>query len=116
MKDAREFQWCAQRLKALGEADRLRIIDQLLNGEQSVGQLAETLGEALVKVSHHLGVLRQAEIVTTRREGRFIIYGLNPEVFVVAETVGARRQLDFGCCRLDIPVERGRGRTARPAR
>ena len=34
----------------------------------------------MVKVSHHLGVLRSANVVQTHKEGKFVIYALHPEI------------------------------------
>src|SRR5262245_44997728 len=67
---------CADRLKALGEPLRLRIVDLLRNGELTVGDISEKLDTELVTISHHLQILKNADLVTPRRDGRFIYYGL----------------------------------------
>ncbi len=103
MKTNEEFERCAARLKALAEPERLRIVLCLLDGEtRNVGQIAEHLGEDLAKVSHHLGVLRHAGIVTTQRQGRFINYRIAPNVSVSPPGEGASRTIEFGCCRIDL--------------
>ncbi|QDU99060.1 ArsR/SmtB family transcription factor [Lignipirellula cremea] len=102
MKNAEEFQQCAERLKALADPERLRIVLTLFTGEMNVGQIADSLGEDMVKVSHHLGVLRHAHIVTTQREGRFVKYRLHPEVAVHSEGEGNGHWIEFGCCRVDL--------------
>ena len=64
----------AHRFRALGDETRLRLLELLVAGERTVGDLidATELGQSLV--SHHLRALRQAGLVTTRRDGRWIYY------------------------------------------
>jgi DNA-binding transcriptional ArsR family regulator len=75
-----------------------------------VGALAEELQDAIVKVSHHLGVLRNAGLVTATKQGRFVEYALHPEVFIVANLSETESFLDLGCCRLELPPQRGERR------
>ncbi|MGC3971687.1 MAG: metalloregulator ArsR/SmtB family transcription factor [Pirellulales bacterium] len=107
MKDAEEFQWCAERLKALAEPERLRIITTLLKGPKHVSVLAEELEDTIVKVSHHLGVLRHQGIVKATKQGRHVEYSLAPDVFAVANVSDEENYLDLGCCRLELPAQRG---------
>ncbi|MCE9606119.1 MAG: metalloregulator ArsR/SmtB family transcription factor [Planctomycetia bacterium] len=106
MKEPEEFQWCADRLKALADPERLRIVAKLLSGPKHVGALAEELKDSVVKVSHHLGVLRHSGLVLATKQGRFVEYSLHPEVFVVRNETDSESFLDLGCCRLGLPVER----------
>jgi ArsR family transcriptional regulator len=94
---------CAERLKALADEDRLRIVQALRGGARHVSQLAEDLKEEIANVSHHLKVLRQCGILQAERQGRFIVYSLHPDVFA-AETE-PREHLDLGCCRLELPQQ-----------
>lgn len=96
-----DFETCSVRLKALADPDRLRIIAVLLEGEQSVSDLAEKLAIPIDKASHHLGVLRRSELVTTQRHGKFVIYSVAPGV-VLARRGTAGKKLDLGCCQLDL--------------
>ena len=100
MRTDDDYQNCAMRLKALADPDRLRIVSCLLDGPQNVSQIAQALGEDLVKVSHHLGVLRHAGVVQTERMGKFIIYCLDPTI--AAETKNGVSTLNLGCCSLDL--------------
>ncbi|MBC7673079.1 MAG: helix-turn-helix transcriptional regulator [Polaromonas sp.] len=78
----------ALRFRALGDETRLRLLELLTDGERTVGDLmdATALGQSLV--SHHLRTLRQAGLVSTRREGRWIHYGiLDAAVASVAQVV-----------------------------
>jgi DNA-binding transcriptional ArsR family regulator len=106
MKETADFDWCAERLKALADPERLRIVTALLNGPKHVGTLADELKDAIVKVSHHLGVLRHAGLVTAKKQGRFVEYALHPEVFIVADSTDPDAQLDLGCCCLELSAKR----------
>ncbi|WP_456432584.1 ArsR/SmtB family transcription factor [Thermosulfuriphilus sp.] len=66
----------ARFFKALADENRLRIVNVLMGGEHSVGQLVEELGLSQPLVSHHLRELKMGGLVTTRREGPFIYYSL----------------------------------------
>jgi len=61
-------------LKSLGNRHRLLILCQLVEGEKSVGQLAEFLGIRDSTVSQHLALLRRDKIILGRREGQTIWY------------------------------------------
>jgi DNA-binding transcriptional ArsR family regulator len=63
-------------LKSLSHEGRLQILCLLVDGEMSVSQLAEGLGTSPVNVSQQLMRLRAEGIVTTRREGKSVIYRL----------------------------------------
>lgn len=106
MRTDHDYQWCAQRLKALADPDRLRIVTCLLAGPKNVSQLTADLGEEMVKVSHHLGVLRHAAVVETTRQGKFVIYRLHPEIAAATRSAAGRQTLDLGCCRLDLANHR----------
>lgn len=80
---------------------RLRIVDVLRDGEKTVSQIAESIGEEMVNVSHHLGILYHAGIVEKRKQGRNVLYRLHPDVTAVSR--GGKEHLDFGCCRLEVP-------------
>jgi ArsR family transcriptional regulator len=65
-------------LKILSEENRLRIMLFLAKeGERPVGEIARELEMPQPRVSHHLGVLRGAELVVDRRDGRQIFYDVN---------------------------------------
>jgi DNA-binding transcriptional ArsR family regulator len=102
MKAPEEFESCAQRLKALAEPERLRIIACLFAGPKNVGDLANELGHSIVKVSHHLGVLREANLVKAQKRGRFVEYTLHPEVTGRADVSNLPTFVNLGCCRLDL--------------
>jgi len=63
-------------LKVLANADRLMILCLLSQGEKRVGELEELLGIVQPTLSQQLTVLRDEELVSTRREGKNIYYTL----------------------------------------
>ena len=68
--------------KALGSGRRIEILDILANGERTVEALAEQVHLTIANTSQHLQILRDAGLVSSKREGTFIRYGLaTPEVF-----------------------------------
>jgi DNA-binding transcriptional ArsR family regulator len=67
----------ALRFRALGDETRLWLLELLTDGEHSVAGLMEATGLGQSLVSHHLKALRQAGLVSTRREGRWIYYSIS---------------------------------------
>jgi ArsR family transcriptional regulator len=61
-------------LKVMANSDRLMLLCQLSQGEKSVGELEEILEIKQPTLSQQLTVLRKAELVSTRREGKSIYY------------------------------------------
>ncbi len=66
-------------LKTLGNRHRLMILCRLIDGEQSVGELANFLDVRDSTVSQHLALLRKDGVVSTRRDGQTIWYTLASE-------------------------------------
>lgn len=66
----------AELCKVLTDPKRLRILNALREGELSVNELARTIFAEPANTSQHLGVLRRAGVVATRREGTVIYYRL----------------------------------------
>ena len=66
----------ALRFRALGDETRLRLLQLLNDGERTVGDLMDATGLGQSLVSHHLRTLRQAGLVMTRREGRWVHYAI----------------------------------------
>jgi ArsR family transcriptional regulator len=63
-------------LKVLANRDRLMLLCQLAQGEHCVSELESALGIQQPTLSQQLGVLREERLVTTRREGKQIFYGI----------------------------------------
>ena len=64
---------------ALSDKTRMRLLGLMASGEVSVGFLADELGESQPKISRHLAYLRNAGLVSTRRDGKWIYYGIEPQ-------------------------------------
>ena len=75
-KKSELFEAFARVGKALGNGKRLELLDLLTQGERSVETLAAAAGLGLSTASAHLQALRQAGLVTTRRDGNRIHYDL----------------------------------------
>jgi DNA-binding transcriptional ArsR family regulator len=67
--------------RALADPTRRRILELLTEKDYTAGEIAEQFPMAFASVSHHLGVLKTADLVATEREGQFIRYRLNTTVF-----------------------------------
>jgi rhodanese-related sulfurtransferase len=75
------FDGFAQVAKALSNGRRAEIVDVLANGERSVESLAAEVHQSIANTSQHLQILKNAGLVTPRRNGTFIYYRLSsPEV------------------------------------
>lgn len=103
MEDALDSGRCAQKLKAIADPERLRIVQCLRGGARHVGDIAHELQLEIANVSHHLGVLKQSGFVCGEKQGRFVVYSLNPEVFVAASEGSRPDRIELGCCRLELP-------------
>lgn len=66
-------------LKAVADEKRLRIISSLAGGERCVCELQDSLGAGQSLLSFHLKTLKDAGLVTDRREGRWVYYSLDRE-------------------------------------
>jgi len=64
----------------MADPTRRKILRLLVKGEMSAGQIGEHFEISGPSVSHHLSVLKGADLVATRREGQQIIYILNTTV------------------------------------
>ncbi len=69
-----------QTLKALADPTRREILNLLKDGKRSAGEISEQFDISAAAVSRHLSVLKDADLVTDTREGKFIFYELNASV------------------------------------
>ena len=70
------FKMQADICKTLANPTRLRILHVLREGEKSVGELADLLGLRQSNLSQHLSIMRQAQILNTRKMGSKIYYNV----------------------------------------
>ena len=66
--------------KALADPTRREILRLLGRGEMSAGRIAERFDMTKPSMSHHFAVLKEADLITSRREGQQIFYALDATV------------------------------------
>lgn len=82
------FKIKADFLKCLAHPVRLAVIEQLKDGERSVGQMVQALGVEQSGLSKHLALLRQAGIVSSRQEKVTVYYSLrDKDIFRVLKPI-----------------------------
>lgn len=67
-------------MKALADPTRRGILTELKEGSLSAGEIAERFPVSGAAVSRHLSVLKEADLIRDRREGKYIYYELNASV------------------------------------
>lgn len=67
--------------KALGDPTRRQIIELLRKRDMTAGEIADYFSISKPSISHHLDLLKQANVVMSIKEGQFITYSLNTTVF-----------------------------------
>ncbi len=67
--------------RALADPTRREILRLLRDGPRTSGEIAEHFPTAWATVSRHLGVLRDADLILSERNGQQIVYKLNTTVF-----------------------------------
>ena len=67
-------------LKALADPIRREILNLLKNGPLSAGEIVDYFSVTGASISRHLSVLKEADLIRDRREGKFIYYELNASV------------------------------------
>ncbi|OGF25221.1 transcriptional regulator [Candidatus Falkowbacteria bacterium RIFOXYB2_FULL_34_18] len=70
-----------QTMQALSDPTRRKILELLKKDDMSAGQIAQNFSITLPSLSHHLNILKNADLVTSQRSGQEIIYSLNLSVF-----------------------------------
>jgi len=92
-------------LQAIAEATRFSILQRLHKGERCVCELTDALDAAQSRLSFHLKVLKDAGLVTDRREGRWMYYTINPDALHEIEEViqalvpdPSKRSRSADCC------------------
>jgi DNA-binding transcriptional ArsR family regulator len=82
------------KLAGLADPTRLAVVEALLAGPRKVKEINQRLGVAQNLLSHHLRVLRDADLVTSCRDGKGVTYALAHGV----EMGPSRNAIDLGCC------------------
>jgi len=87
----------ARLFHALSDETRLQIIECLFECEQCVCDLTGSLKTGQSRLSFHLKTLKDAGLLTDRREGRWVYYSLNPEA--VEDLKDFAEMLGKECCK-----------------
>jgi ArsR family transcriptional regulator len=66
--------------KALNDATRREILEMLQKKDLTAGEIVDQFHISFPSISHHLDLLKQAQLVTTKKEGQFVYYSLNTTV------------------------------------
>ena len=69
-----------QTLKALADPTRREILNLLKSGTKSAGEISDHFNITAAAISRHLSVLKEADLITDAREGKYIFYELNVSV------------------------------------
>ncbi len=63
--------------KALNDPTRREMLEMLKQKDMTAGEIADQFNMTKPSISHHLDLLKQAQLVTSRKEGQFITYSIN---------------------------------------
>ncbi|RYJ40671.1 putative transcriptional regulator [Flavobacterium anhuiense] len=66
--------------KALNDATRREILDLLKEKDMSAGEIADAFNISKPSISHHLDILKRADLITSEKNGQFIIYSINTTI------------------------------------
>jgi len=66
--------------KALNDPTRREILRLLREKDRTAGEIADAFSISKPSISHHLDILKQAELVSAEKRGQFIVYSLNTTV------------------------------------
>jgi rhodanese-related sulfurtransferase len=92
------FAGLAEVAKALASPNRIEIVELLGQGERNVDGIASRLGLSVANASQHLQVMRRAGLLSSRRDGKHVIYRLSDPAVVDLMTalgrLGERKQAD----------------------
>ena len=69
-----------QTLKALADPTRREILNLLKQGKKSAGEISDHFDITAAAISRHLSVLKEADLITDTRDGKYIFYELNASV------------------------------------
>jgi len=78
------YQALSEFCKGQANPKRLRILHLLMNGEKTVGEISRDLGVPQSNISQHLGFMRRAGVVKTRRAGNTIYYSITDQRIATA--------------------------------
>ncbi|HAM05418.1 ArsR/SmtB family transcription factor [Megasphaera sp. UBA4233] len=106
-----EYGETAKLFKALGDENRLYILSMLQHGERCACVLLEHVNLSQPTLSHHMKILCETHLVTSRKEGKWVYYSLNRNKAGQAEQALAdlfqekEPISDAGRCQMEYPPE-----------
>ncbi|HYG24299.1 MAG TPA: metalloregulator ArsR/SmtB family transcription factor [Verrucomicrobiae bacterium] len=77
-----ELEGIAQHFRLLGEPMRLKILQALCRGPLSVNDIVTAVGATQANVSKHLALLAAAGILTRKKEGQCVFYGMKDQLTI----------------------------------
>jgi len=66
--------------KALNDQTRREILEMLKDKDMAAGEIADEFNISKPSISHHLDILKRADLVTSEKKGQFIVYSLNTTI------------------------------------
>ena len=69
-----------QLFKALNDDTRRKIVELLKDRDMNAGEIAEEFNISKPSISHHLDLLKQADLISSEKRGQFIVYSLNTTI------------------------------------
>ena len=66
--------------KALNDATRREILELLKDKDMSAGEIAGNFNISKPSISHHLEILKRADLVTSEKKGQFVYYSINTTI------------------------------------
>lgn len=66
--------------KALNDETRRQILELLKDNDMSAGDIADAFNISKPSISHHLDILKRADLVSSEKRGQFIIYSINTTI------------------------------------
>ena len=88
---------CHESLQVVADKTRLAILRRLMESPCHVGEINAAIQIEQSLLSHHLRVLRESGLVTSRRDGKAVLYDL-----AESARAGGESGIDLGCCRINF--------------
>ena len=66
--------------KAINDPTRREILVFLIGGAQNAGEIAKQFSMSKPSISHHLDILKQADLIASEKKGQFVIYSINTTI------------------------------------
>ncbi len=66
--------------KALNDQTRRQIVELLKDKDMNAGEISEQFNISKPSISHHLDILKRADLITSEKKGQFLMYSLNTSI------------------------------------